>query len=104
MGLVYRNSLVTIGFADATNSNGGCFSNGSSISAIGSRVTLPYQKDGQAKGFFYLSTKDEESISYGDSPLFSRGWVTQEWVLSRRTVLFFNNAVVRAGREVSEDE
>lgn len=148
MGLVYRNALVTISAADATDSTQGLFSDtaglsyarlrreredfreksrcvrrgapweqtgesrsekewegsiGEGIPAVIESVEIPYGES-DLPGSFYIAPKDDFVVEPMESPLFERGWVTQEWVLSRRNVLFLKDAVIWACRESNEDE
>ena len=55
---------------------------------------LPYRdKAGARRGYFYIYTRDDTAaIEYrrgvANSELFERGWIFQEWVLSRRLVWY----------------
>jgi hypothetical protein len=75
---------------------------GKGMPAVLEAVELPYHMRGSI-GSFYVFLQDELDFQPMESPLFKRVWVTQEWVLSRRTVLFLQDAVVWACREVSEE-
>lgn len=87
----YQYSCLTIS-ATTVTVNGGLFGVVSGTPRI---VRLPYRnKDGEQQGFFYLQCMDEATLS-GDydedirkSNLLSRGWVFQEWMLSRRLLTF----------------
>ncbi|KAK1836359.1 heterokaryon incompatibility protein-domain-containing protein [Podospora conica] len=62
-------------------------------------VRLPYRdKTGQQQGYFYLFRREEGLRQRFDqvvaqSELLSRGWVFQEWMLSRRIVCFTSSGL-----------
>jgi len=89
----YQNSLFTIACTSA-NLATGLFNNATAINPDKGPplIRLPYRdRKGEQKGSFYLCPdRGEEEADYWDSiacgELLSRGWVFQEWALSRRIV------------------
>ncbi|KAJ3566185.1 hypothetical protein NPX13_g7233 [Xylaria arbuscula] len=89
----YQHAWLTVA-ATRTRNDGGLF--GDFETKDLARVTrLPYRDgDGSQKGYFYLQCPGGRAISrdyknaVGRSDLLRRGWVYQEWLLSRRILAF----------------
>lgn len=93
MGNTYQLSVLTIAAGGSLNSTGGCFLPRKSRPA-GPFVQMPYRTvDGVIAGYFYVqerhSSFNEEYEKYvRNCPLFARGWVLQERLLSRRVIIY----------------
>ncbi|KAI1423830.1 heterokaryon incompatibility protein-domain-containing protein [Xylaria sp. FL1777] len=89
----YQHAWLTVA-ATRTREDGGLF--GEFETKDLARVTrLPYRdREGSQKGYFYLQCPGGKAISrdyknaVGRSELLGRGWVYQEWILSRRILAF----------------
>lgn len=89
----YQNSWLTIS-ATSLSVDGGLFGDIPSESIP--RITrLPYRdEDGVQHGHFYVQCMEAEALSMdyktnvSQSSLLSRGWVCQEWLLTRRILSF----------------
>jgi len=115
MAEYYQQSLFTIAVTGAAQGGRikGCLSPRKSDS-ISYLVRLPYRNiHGQQRGYFYVHKRetlpDEQYRSLvHESSLMRRGWVFQEWVLSRRIIhltqdqLFFECATGIAMNECQE--
>lgn len=94
----YQQAWLTIA-ATTTNSTGGLFSEVNTEKLP--RVTrLPYRdRSGEQKGHFYVQCSGDAMVakeyktSVANSELLRRGWVYQEWILSRRLVTFSNSGL-----------
>ena len=79
--------------------------------AVTTPVEVPFYRSGKVEGTFF-ATPIEESDPYGENrrqsfggiPLFQRGWVTQEWAFSRRSILFLRDEIVWSCRESCEND
>ncbi|KAL7945483.1 heterokaryon incompatibility domain-containing protein [Trichoderma barbatum] len=98
MGDIYRNSYITIAASASPGSFGGCFSKTTSDHCIG------IKEAGQQDVFIGIrdcngagkSTRNMEESFFKHFPLFSRAWVYQERMLSRR-LLYCNKAEFQVG-------
>ncbi|KAH8666850.1 heterokaryon incompatibility protein-domain-containing protein [Xylariales sp. PMI_506] len=90
MATVFRNAHLTIAATAASDSNGGCLFDRQPASHIEVQHSKKQSKsqDPMATTPTYVRYPAEEEASLGRSPLYRRGWVLQEMVLSRRTVHF----------------
>ncbi|RSL39758.1 hypothetical protein CEP54_016264, partial [Fusarium duplospermum] len=92
MAQYYQSSLVTVtGFETTTEM--GLFT--APERDIPKLARLPYRdRDGIAKGSFYIARAEDHEANaqytqqVGQSELLTRGWIFQEWLLSRRIVSF----------------
>lgn len=93
MGQYYQHSVLTIAATSATDD--GLLTtraSDSTASTMKPLMRLPYRdKSGVQAGWFYVqqretSARDEYRKAVLDSVLLSRGWVFQEWMLSRRLI------------------
>lgn len=93
MGEYFKNAFLTISAVGASSEKDGCFLE-RQPGIVGPLARLPYRnKEGTHQGFFYIhrrriSTVQEYHDSVQKCELLSRGWVLQEWLLSRRVVHF----------------
>ena len=87
MADIYKGALLTIMAASASDSQGGFFRD--RVMMKGS-VALPYTDANGTTEFsvFVRETPQSFSLSIWDSPLFQRGWVFQERLMSRRKLIF----------------
>ncbi|KAL2823037.1 heterokaryon incompatibility protein-domain-containing protein [Aspergillus granulosus] len=100
MGEIYRNSYVTIAASASRQSSGGCFSEAVPDSCL--LIQEPDHpdiyvgvRDCQGAGQMNLK-KDKEQPFNDHFPLFTRAWVYQERMLSRR-ILFCNKSELQIG-------
>lgn len=97
MGQYYQYSILTIAATDSSAEHG--FLSPRSQRSFNSITRLPYRdKNGIRGGTFYLykrsvSSDDQFLSSVWNSDLLKRGWVFQEWLLSRRVAYFTPNQV-----------
>lgn len=92
MGRVYEEALFTIAASSAADSSHGLFG----VKATSLFAELPYHQDqAEHKGsvYAYMSLGDP-GLTIEQSPLNSRAWVLQEYVLSRRTAHFTRQGVI----------
>ncbi|SPO04858.1 uncharacterized protein DNG_07543 [Cephalotrichum gorgonifer] len=104
MGRIYQNAAITIAASWAKDGREGCFQPRSFSSP---RVALPYSVDGEAipGEFMHATLFPDAAVSDLDgSPLGQRAWITQEWMLSPRTVHYTRARFVWACRTVLEGE
>jgi hypothetical protein len=128
MGRIYQNAHLTILASDAENCSDGLFFDTSvgfrvwsegkdesgrtfypGLISVVRRVELPFTQYGNVQGSFFITDRPGyESNHHGKfprfTPLFKRAWVTQEWTLSRRSILFLTKRIVWSCREYCEDE
>lgn len=83
MGLIYESSICTISAAASTNFHGGCFIIRDPLSVYPCRVAGSINS-----GTYMEIDKEYREKSLETSPIFSRGWIFQELILSPR-ILFF---------------
>lgn len=115
MSRIYQFSLLTVAATGAEDASKGCFLDRVPTPLdTSARVELPYRtKEGVISGKFsvydqYASFGDEYERFVEHSPLFKRGWVFQERVLSRRMVhytkgkMFFECRTTRFMNELLE--
>jgi len=105
MGQYYQQSQFTIAATYARDGSMGCFSSCSTPAL----APLPYRSaddtEDTPKKYFYVYAKEPANFKYASLvenvekyPLMSRGWVLQEWLLSRRIVHYANGQVFFACR------
>ena len=89
----YQDAWATVVAADSAVNNG--LLNMQRPERVPRMARLPYMdKHGEQRGFFYLQPAEtdvlrkEFSIGVEESELLQRGWVFQEWRLSRRIIAF----------------
>src|SRR5204862_1741642 len=68
------------------------------------RLELPYYVSGRIDGNFYITTTEDLEQFPTCTPLFNRAWVTQELILSRRTIFFLKDGIVWSCKEMCENE
>ena len=93
MARYYQNAWVTVVAANNEMANG--LLNMRRIEPVPRMTRLPYMdRNGEQKGYFYLQRarpdviQKEFSVGVEKSELLQRGWVFQEWRLSRRIIAF----------------
>ncbi|KAL4815266.1 hypothetical protein BDW67DRAFT_186054 [Aspergillus spinulosporus] len=101
MGEIYRNSYLTIAASASAQSSGGCFSNTVPDSCVliqepGYPAVYLGVRDCQGAGWINVR-RDKERSFKAHFPLFTRAWVYQERMLSRR-ILFCNKCEFQASR------
>lgn len=90
MAQYYQSSLLTIAIALPSPENG-LWSSETSALYPPKVARLPYRdRSGEQAGFFYLYKTDRAAYQRDiiDIDIMSRGWIFQEWFLSRRIVCF----------------
>lgn len=90
MGLIYKNSTVTIVAANAEKVSDGFLGNGKPRQP---GVQLPLYIDETTTGTVYLRMKDASESYTSDEPIFQRGWTYQELLLSPRAIIFDSNRI-----------
>lgn len=91
MARYYQYSLSTIGLITSSDAASGCLSLRKST-LTGMIARLPYRgPDQKQNGFIYFQKREgdvhqEYATSIRESELLTRGWVLQEWLLSRRLI------------------
>ncbi|CAM1508876.1 Fc.00g026150.m01.CDS01 [Cosmosporella sp. VM-42] len=96
MGQYYGHSLFTISAIGSGHQQGSSFLDAPQNHPVTSLVRVPYREHGVRKGsiYFYRREKcaDHQFWEHVDrSELLSRGWVFQEWLLSKRIMYFTPN-------------
>ena len=74
------------------------------IPSVLQRVELPLHRSDEVVGSFYVSITEDFEQFPRYTPLFARAWVMQEWILSRRSILFLKDAIVWSCQRGSENE
>ena len=93
MSQYYQQSLLTLAVTNINNETGSFLEQRPS-SIANQLVRLPYRDiNGRSKGHFYIQKREKEAYSeyvstVRRSPLLVRGWVLQEWFLSRRIIYY----------------
>ena len=92
MARYYQNAWVTVVAANKVMANG---LQHTAYRTVPRMTRLPYMdRNGEKKGYFYLQLarpdvlREEFSVGVEKSELLQRGWVFQEWKLSRRIIAF----------------
>lgn len=90
MGLIYKNSTVTIVAASAAKVSDGFLGNGK-LEEPGAQ--LPLYIDESTTGTVYLRRKNAAQTYTSHEPIFQRGWTYQELLLSPRSIVFDSNQI-----------
>ncbi|KAF4993354.1 hypothetical protein FGRMN_6542 [Fusarium graminum] len=97
MAKYYQNSFFTIAGFGVTRETG-LFAAPDQHTPL-DLVQLPYRdREGNHKGYFYVrqvnqpDTKEQYVKEIAQSDLLSRGWIFQEWILSRRVICYTRTA------------
>lgn len=91
MGLIYKNSTVTIVAASAEKVTDGFLSNGKSNKPT---AKLPIFVNNSTFGTVYLRTEHLDHIYSSDEPIFKRAWTFQELLLSPRAIIFDSYQII----------
>jgi hypothetical protein len=75
-------------------------------------VELPFTHSGKTLSSFFVTFVSDAEAEFNGipehfprfPPLFGRAWVTQEWTLSRRSILFLRDGIVWSCKEYCENE
>lgn len=93
MARYYQNAWITVVAANNAMANG--LLNMRRREPVPRMTRLPYMnRNGEQKGYFYIQSarpdvlQKEFSVGVEKSELLQRGWVFQEWRLSRRIIAF----------------
>lgn len=90
MGLIYKNSNVTIVAASAAKVSDGFLGSGK-LEEPG--VQLPLYIDESTTGTVYLRMQNASQTYTSREPIFQRGWTYQELLLSPRAIVFDSNQI-----------
>ncbi|KIL90070.1 hypothetical protein FAVG1_06808 [Fusarium avenaceum] len=97
MAKYYQNSFFTVAGFGVTRETGLFTASGQQLNPT--LVRLPYRdQEGVQKGYFYVYQVDQSEIKeqyeqeIAQSDLLSRGWIFQEWILSRRVICYTRTA------------
>lgn len=97
MAKYYQNSFFTVAGFGVTQETG--LFTASSREFSPNLVRLPYRdRKGVQKGYFYVYQVDQPGVKeqyeqeIAQSDLLSRGWIFQEWILSRRVICYTRTA------------
>jgi hypothetical protein len=103
MGLIYQNSEITIAASGASDGRGGCFL---PRRPLAQPIELPHVRNGVKEPenslFFALYPDSESDLEL--TPLSTRAWITQEWMLSRRIIHYTQPRMVWACKSRVESE
>jgi hypothetical protein len=104
MGLIYERARLTIAACYARNSGEGCFTE---REALLPAVKLPHiDKSGAHRGSILVTLLPNErrEVDKNLSPLDTRAWTTQEWLLSRRMILCLKECLVWSCKSITQVE
>ncbi|KAL1859641.1 hypothetical protein Daus18300_009506 [Diaporthe australafricana] len=90
MGLIYKDSVVTIVAASAAKVSDGFLGKGKPEEP---GAQLPLYIDKTTTGTIYLRMKNASETYTSHEPIFQRGWTYQELVLSSRTIIFDSSQI-----------
>ncbi|EWY92477.1 hypothetical protein FOYG_06031 [Fusarium oxysporum NRRL 32931] len=97
MAKYYQNSFFTVAGFGVTRETGLFTASGQEFEP--NLVRLPYRdRAGIQKGYFYVCPVDQSKVKeqydqeIAQSDLLNRGWIFQEWVLSRRVICYTRTA------------
>jgi hypothetical protein len=105
MGTIYENARLTIAATSAKSPTDSLFASVRDINIYQTQV--PYiAPTGEQAGHYFISTpRFSDSLSRcSDSVLGQRGWVVQEWALSRRTIHFHEQGLIWNCKTLAVDE
>ncbi|EAA26675.2 protein TOL [Neurospora crassa] len=92
MQYVYRNSVLNLAAGASPNSHGGLFNPRHPLSTVPWSIEVPLSDDNDDKDYNIKNktflTSEYRSEKESDLILFTRGWVLQEQLLARRTLIF----------------
>jgi hypothetical protein len=116
MGLIYERAHLTIAASHASDSRFGCFYKRAYPATLTQAVRLPFfvpamigtaaMTSMQEAGSFYVNIA-WSNFSHWDMigcTLERRGWITQEWILSRRMVHYLEEGMVWTCKTRAENE
>lgn len=115
MGLIYQNAFITIAASEAPDSTHGLFFPREYSSLPAASIELPIMrnthssKDQHILGHYNIAIEWQQE-PYVSPPhpnltrLATRGWATQEWILSRRVIHFLDGYIFWACHSHAEDE
>ncbi|GME48773.1 hypothetical protein GTA08_BOTSDO06099 [Neofusicoccum parvum] len=92
MGLVYKNGLCNIAAAAAKDGSEGCFSQ-KDPAFFGTMTVRSISARSPPEDYLVVGPHCTEHLGRYDQPLYSRGWVIQEWFLATR-VLHFGRTMI----------
>jgi len=87
MGDIYQHSLCTIAVSGGENCNTGCFSSRAVVHLPFFAAKISHPDDNQEQPIIIRPWVPSWEVAVESSPLSTRGWVLQERVLARRTLL-----------------
>ena len=93
MGEVYRNSLITISATSAADADGGLFmSRPSKLDPV--PIAYNFGSFQKHSTVYFALHPDEVDSTVDNSPLDSRAWITQEWLLSKRVLHYTQASII----------
>ena len=115
MGVLYERAVITLAASSAPNSTHGLFLERPYYDLEIPSVQLPFVRKDAINGVQELLGHYSVGIEWRQEPfmtqidpmatlLSTRGWATQEWILSRRTVHFTYQGMVWVCQRCAEDE
>jgi hypothetical protein len=114
MGLVYEQATLTIAASGALDSRAGCFQDKWFERFKRPDVRIPFYKPGRfanllwRRGVITLNLEwrvnQWSEVELLNCPLSFRGWITQEWILSRKLVHFLPGGMIWSCSTRSVDE
>lgn len=102
MGKLYENAVLTIAASGAKDCHEGCFISKSADCPSHRVQLLPPADSSLQPSHFYLHQVFDTSPMWG--PLSKRGWVVQEWYLSRRIAHFTRGGIFWKCKRDEKDE
>ncbi|PMD63604.1 HET-domain-containing protein, partial [Hyaloscypha bicolor E] len=98
MGNIYQRAYVTIAASDSPNSLHGCFNRRWYSTLSLQSLELPFYSCHGSTGALrrrgtFAASIESDDTGLKDAVLQSRGWITQEWILSRRIIHYRQNHI-----------
>ena len=97
MDQIYAGCALNISAADARDGNGGCYSQRTENRALAPIIVSWSQHANQKPTYYELRRADMNSQAldgYRQSPVFKRGWIVQERMLTPRVLHFVSGGIV----------
>ncbi|KAK7440868.1 heterokaryon incompatibility protein [Colletotrichum acutatum] len=101
MGRIYKDAEITVAASSAKNGSEGCFVPRPPLQPA---VRLPYGDPDQREYMSATLFPDALDTTVSETPLGSRAWITQEWMLSPRVIHYTKARMVWACRTLLKCE
>ncbi|KXH45627.1 hypothetical protein CSIM01_09696 [Colletotrichum simmondsii] len=101
MGRIYKDAEITVAASGAREGSEGCFVPRPSLQPV---VRLPYGDPSQGEYMSATLFPDALDTTVSETPLGSRAWITQEWMLSPRVIHYTKARMVWACRTLLKCE